>query len=186
VEKLFERVFGRGDGGVARGSFLRFAVKKDMNYPLATVGALVINPAGQCLLIRSHKWHDTWAVPGGKIDYGETMTQALKREFLEETGLSLTRLFWAPVQEAVNSSEFYKPAHFILLNFIAHSEQVDVTLNDEAQAYAWLNLEDALTYDLNTPTRRLLEFYRDHRDALIPVVDMSADMDSSKVDRGDA
>jgi ADP-ribose pyrophosphatase YjhB (NUDIX family) len=141
-----------------------------MTYPLATVGALVINPAGECLLIRSHKWHDTWAVPGGKIDYGESMVQALKREFLEETGLQLSRICWAPVQEAVNSAEFYKPAHFILLNFIAYSEQQDVTLNDEAQMYAWLALEDALGYDLNTPTRRLLEFYRDHRDTLTAVL----------------
>jgi len=147
-----------------------------MTYPLATVGALVINPHGQCLLIRTHKWHDTWAVPGGKIDYGETVVQALKREFLEETGLTLNRIFWAPVQEAIDSPEFYKPAHFILLNFIAHTEQRDVTLNEEAQTYAWLALEDALTYDLNTPTRRLLEFYRDHQDSLVAVTDPNADV----------
>ena len=133
-----------------------------MTYPLATVGALVRRPDGRVLLIRTHKWRDTWGVPGGKIDYGETMKAALEREFLEETGLSLTHVYWGPVQEAVQSPEFYKDAHFILLNFVALTDDEHVTLNDEAQKYVWTTPEDALTFDLNTPTRRLLEFYLAH------------------------
>ena len=133
-----------------------------MTYPLATVGALVRRPDGRVLLIRTHKWRDTWGVPGGKIDYGETMKAALEREFLEETGLRLTRIFWGPVQEAVNSPEFHKDAHFILLNFVALTDDEHVTLNDEAQEHVWTPPEDALTYNLNTPTRRLLEFYLSH------------------------
>ena len=133
-----------------------------MTYPLATVGALVRRPDGRVLLIRTHKWRDTWGVPGGKIDYGETIKAALEREFLEETGLSLTHIYWGPVQEAVRSPEFYKDAHFILLNFVALTDDEHVALNDEAQEHVWTPPEDALTFDLNTPTRRLLEFYLLH------------------------
>lgn len=133
-----------------------------MTYPLATVGALVRRPDGRVLLIRTHKWLETWGVPGGKINYGETIKAALEREFLEETGLSLTHIFWGPVQEAVRSPEFYKDAHFILLNFVALTDDEHVTLNDEAQAHVWTTPEDALTFDLNTPTRKLLEFYLSH------------------------
>ncbi len=133
-----------------------------MSYPLATVGALVRRPDGCVLLIRTHKWRGTWGVPGGKIDYGETMRKALEREFLEETGLSLTHIYWGPVQEAVQSPEFYRDAHFILLNFVALTNDEHVTLNDEAQEHVWTLPEDALTFDLNTPTRALVEFYRAH------------------------
>lgn len=133
-----------------------------MTYPLATVGALVRRPDGRVLLIRTHKWRDSWGVPGGKINYSETMEAALKRELLEETGLSLTHMYWGPVQEAVESPEFYRDAHLILLNFVALTDDTAVTLNDEAQEFAWTTPEDALTYDLNTPTRRLLEFYQTH------------------------
>lgn len=135
---------------------------KLVTYPLTTVGALVRRPDGRVLLIRTHKWRDTWGVPGGKIDYGETIKGALEREFLEETGLSLTRVFWGPVQEAVRSPEFHKEAHFILLNFIALTDGSTVTLNNEAQDHAWVTPEDALTYNLNTPTRNLLGFYLAH------------------------
>ena len=133
-----------------------------MERPLTTVGALIRNPSGQVLLIQTHKWRDTWGVPGGKLEYGETLKDALKREVLEETGLSLSRTYWGPVQEAVMSPEFYKDAHFILLNFIALTEDTEVALNDEAQRYVWVTPEGALNYDLNAPTRVLLAFYLAH------------------------
>ena len=133
-----------------------------MSYPLATVGALVRRPDNRVLLIRTHKWRDMWGVPGGKIDYGETIRAAREREVLEETSLRLTHIYWGPVQEAVQSPEFYKDAHFVLLNFVALTDDEHVTLNDEAQEHVWTTPEDALRCDLNTPTRRLLEFYLAH------------------------
>ncbi len=131
--------------------------------PLATVGALVRAPDNRVLLVRTHKWRDTWGVPGGKIEYGETIRAALQREFLEETGLTLGKIYWGPVQEAVRSPEFYRDAHFILLNFIALTAHTQVSLNDEAQAHVWVSPEDALAMSLNTPTRRLLQFYLAHQ-----------------------
>lgn len=138
-------------------------------YPLATVGALVISPMNRVLLIQTHKWQGSWGVPGGKIAYGERMADALRREFMEETGLTLSDIRWGPVQEAVNSAEFYKPAHFILLNFIARSQHETVILNDEAERYVWVTPDDAQGYALNTPTRRLLEFYKQHGFSSEPV-----------------
>lgn len=127
--------------------------------PLATVGALVVSPRERLLLIRTHKWRDRWGVPGGKVEYGEPLRQALQREFREETGLELFDVRWAPVQEAVESPEFHRPAHFILLNFVARSRHERVRLNHEAQRHAWLTLDAARELPLNTPTRRLLAFY---------------------------
>ncbi len=131
--------------------------------PLATVGALVVGPSARVLIIQTHKWRGKWGVPGGKIEYGERVSGALKREFLEETGLTLTDIYWGPVQEAVESPEFHRSAHFILLNFVARTESEEVTLNEEAQAYTWVSPEKALRYDLNAPTRQLVTFYLEHQ-----------------------
>jgi ADP-ribose pyrophosphatase YjhB (NUDIX family) len=126
------------------------------------VGALAVAPDGRVLLIRTHKWRGLWGVPGGKLEYGETLKAALTREFREETGLTLGTIYWGPVQEAVRNPEFYKDAHFILLNFVALTESTAVTLNDEAQAHVWATPEDALTMNLNIPTRALVQFYLNH------------------------
>ena len=130
--------------------------------PLTTVGALLVGPSERVLLLRSHKWRDTWSVPGGKLDYGETIAAGLRRECLEETGLAIDSVHWAPTLEAVNSPEFYKPAHFILLNFIARCHSEAVTLNDEAQAYSWQVPQEALALPLNSFTRALLDYYLEH------------------------
>jgi len=120
--------------------------------PLVTVGALLVSPSGRVLLLHTHKWRGLWGVPGGKIDYGETLVTALKREVREETGLSIAEICWAPVQEAVNSGEFHKPSHMILLNFVARCHSEAVTLNEEAGAFAWLTVDEALNYPRNAPT----------------------------------
>jgi 8-oxo-dGTP pyrophosphatase MutT (NUDIX family) len=126
------------------------------------VGVLIVGPSERLLLIRTHKWQDRWGVPGGKIDYGETLLAAAHREVREETGLALTTIVWAPTHEAVEHPQFHRPAHFVLLNFVARSVDEQVVLNDEAQAYAWMSPDEALALDLNHPTRALVEHYRSH------------------------
>ena len=85
------------------------------------------------------------------------MEAALKREFLEEVGLALTHVQFAMVQEAVNSSEFHREAHFILLNFFALSQSFTLEYNEEIVRHAWVTLEEALEYPLNSYTVALVK-----------------------------
>jgi ADP-ribose pyrophosphatase YjhB (NUDIX family) len=139
-------------------------------YPLVTVGALIVGPSGRLLLVRTHKWGGRWGVPGGKVDLGETLLAAVHREVREETGLELTDVVWAPVQEAVDHPQFHRPAHFVLLNFVARATDEGVVLNDEAQAFAWCTTDEALALDLNDPTRALVEHHRRHGFGTPPLV----------------
>jgi ADP-ribose pyrophosphatase YjhB (NUDIX family) len=125
--------------------------------PIVTVGALAVAPDGRFLVVRTHKWRDTWGVPGGKIDRGETMEAALVREFHEETGLAVRDVRFVAVYDAVDSEEFYKPSHMVLLNFVCRCDGGPVTLSDEAQAWRWVTVEEASALPLNSFTRRLVE-----------------------------
>lgn len=133
-----------------------------VRYPLVTVGALIVGPSDRLLLIRTHKWGDRWGVPGGKVDWGESLLDAVHREVLEETDLRLVEVRWGPLQEAVHHPEFHRDAHFVLVNVVARSDGEAVRLNDEAQAFAWCTPGEAAALELNEPTRRLLEHYRAH------------------------
>ncbi len=124
--------------------------------PIATVGALIHDGADHVLMIRTHKWSDLWGIPGGKIKRGEPSLAALEREILEETALPIDDIEFVMVQDSIDSPEFMRPEHFILLNYVARARGTDVTLNDEAEEFRWLSPVAALELDLNHPTRTLL------------------------------
>jgi phosphoglycolate phosphatase-like HAD superfamily hydrolase/ADP-ribose pyrophosphatase YjhB (NUDIX family) len=130
--------------------------------PVATVGALIFDEAGRMLLLRTNKWSDLWGIPGGKIEWGESSEQALIREIKEETALDVTDVRFVMVQDAIHPPEFYRDAHFLLLNYtaIAPAGQT-VKLNSEAQDFRWVNWEDARALDLNTPTQILIKAVAD-------------------------
>lgn len=130
------------------------------HHPIATVGALVIGPDDRLLMIRTYKWSNKWGIPGGKIKTDEKALDALHREIREETGLALRDVEFVLVQDCIHSREFFKRAHFLLLNYFARTDSTEVVLNEEADEYRWVTPEEAAAMDLNHPTRILLEAYQ--------------------------
>lgn len=128
-----------------------------MNRPVVCVGALVWGPENRVLLVRTTKWRGLWGVPGGKVEWGETLSAAVEREFWEETGLRLRDVRYAQTQEAVLSPEFHKPDHMILVDFFARTHEVEVAPNEEIEEWAWVPLAEAPGYPLNTVTRTLVD-----------------------------
>lgn len=125
--------------------------------PVATVGALIFNGGDEVLMIRTHKWSDLWGIPGGKIKWGEASMEALRREVKEETNLDITDVEFVLVQDCIHSKEFYRDAHFILLNYTCRcAGSLDVKLNGEAQEFRWVKLQQALELPINQPTNRLV------------------------------
>jgi phosphoglycolate phosphatase-like HAD superfamily hydrolase/ADP-ribose pyrophosphatase YjhB (NUDIX family) len=130
-------------------------------FPIPTVGALIFDDSGRLLLFKTAKWSGLWGIPGGKIEWGEDSETALRREIREETGLEIDAIEFVMVQDSIASTEFYREAHFILLNYTCRAlPGQPVTLNEEAQDHAWVDWGQAFTLPLNTPTRRLLETVR--------------------------
>ena len=125
--------------------------------PISTVGALIFNAKHEVLMLRTHKWSNKWGIPGGKIKFGEKAEVALRREIKEETNLKVSDIQFVLVQDCIHSKEFYKDAHFVLLNYTCRAVgKLDVKLNHEAQEFRWLALSRAQKLKLNKPTRILL------------------------------
>ena len=126
--------------------------------PLATVGALIFNSKDEALMIRTHKWSNLWGIPGGKIKWGETSEAALRREILEETGLKISDIKFVLVQDCIHSKEFYRDAHFVLLNYTCRcaGKNPRVALNEEGREFRWVKLAEAKKLKLNKPTKILV------------------------------
>jgi nucleoside triphosphatase len=132
---------------------------EEKRYPEPTCGALIFNPKGEILLIKSHKWLDKYVMPGGHIEMGESIEDALKREIKEETNLEISNIEFICFQEFIFDSAFWKKKHFIFLDFSCNTESEDVKLDSEGHEYIWITLEKALETEVEPFTKRAIEKY---------------------------
>ena len=122
-------------------------------YPEPTVGGLIFNPEGRFLLLKSHKWLGKYVIPGGHIELGETMEQALKQEIKEETNLDIYDI------EFIFDKTFWQKGHYIFFDFACKTDLTDVKLNDEAEKYVWVTIAEGLTLPLDPYTKIVIEAY---------------------------
>jgi nucleoside triphosphatase len=116
----------------------------DQIYPEPTVGIFIFNPADELLLMKTHKWRGKYGVPGGHIELGESVTEAARREAKEETGLDIHDLNFLCWRECIYDEQFWKPCHFIFLDFTARMDGGKVILNDESEEFIWIDPRKAL------------------------------------------
>lgn len=129
-------------------------------YPEPTVGALILNGKGQILLVKSEKWKTGLSLPGGHIELGETAEQALIREVKEEVGLEVSIVRFIHYQNAVFSEEFWKPKHFVFLDFLCQARYDSVKVDQtEIQDFIWVEARKALGMPLESFTRKTLVRY---------------------------
>ena len=128
-----------------------------MKPPEAVVSALIFNSENKILLCRSHKWNNQYVIPGGHIETGESMEEALRREIKEETGLEIYDIRPLSIHESIFSEQYYNERHFICIDFTCKTATKEIVLNDEASEFVWLGLEEIDRVDLGGMVKPLLE-----------------------------
>ncbi|MDP2720590.1 MAG: NUDIX domain-containing protein [bacterium] len=108
------------------------------------VAPYIINNEGRVLLFKSVKWKGL-IPPGGHVEYGETLVEALKRETKEETGLDIEPIKLINIGEMIEPKEFYEPRHFIYIHFLCKIKAGEVKLDKrELVDYEWVDPEAAI------------------------------------------
>lgn len=128
-------------------------------FPEPTVGALIIGQGNRAFFMRSHKWGGRWVIPGGHVELGESLEQALRREIKEETNLDIAGIAFLHFQQFIYGNTFWKKRHFIFFDYACRTASTDVRLNDEAQEFRWVSLQEAALLDLEPCTRNTLDAY---------------------------
>ena len=115
----------------------------DSAYPALGVAAkgIVQRSDGSILLIKrsaaSKADPDCWDLPGGKMDYGERLVDALVREVREETGLAVAD------PRPFNITHFRKEPFWVTcVTFACQAQDGEVQLSREHSDHAWISLQD--------------------------------------------
>ncbi len=131
----------------------------EQQYPEPTCGALIFNLESKIFLMKSHKWRDKYVIPGGHVELGEKIKDALKREIKEETGLSIHNIKFICFQEFIFDNAFWKKRHFIFFDFACKTNSTKVKLNSEGQEYVWVTIKEALKLLIEPYTKKTIEEY---------------------------
>lgn len=122
------------------------------------VKLLIKNTAGQFLFIqRSSPLADgtgiKWDIPGGRINPGEGLIDALKREIREEVGINLTT-----EPKLLSAQDIFitdANLHIVRLTYAA-SFDGEAILGDEHQKMQWLTAQEAIAIDTDPYLRAVL------------------------------
>jgi 8-oxo-dGTP diphosphatase len=103
---------------------------------LAVSGAIFRH--GKILLVRRARapGHGVYSLPGGRVEFGESLHEALAREVSEETGLAIEIIGLAGWREVLPPAG--GGGHYVILSFAARWIAGDVALNEEHDDFKWL------------------------------------------------
>ncbi len=125
--------------------------------PEVCVGAVVRNDEQLLLIKRGNPPQaGRWSLPGGRVERGETLHQAVQREVVEETGIEITIVRFIDVVERVGNDH-----HFVIMDYLAEPAQrysEPLAATDAADA-RWVHRTELESLDL---TDGLLAFLTAH------------------------
>lgn len=124
---------------------------------VTSVVAVIIDDDGRVLLTRRSipPFLDQWVMPGGKIDLGEPIVEALKREVHEEVGLEVEVSGLIDVFEHLTPGD--ENCHFVILYYRCRPLYCDIVRNEhEVAEAAWVSWQNLVEYNMPAGARFIL------------------------------
>lgn len=108
--------------------------------PILAVSAAIIRGGKVLVVRRAHPpAHGLYTLPGGGVEVGETLVEAVRREIREETALEIEPIGLAGYREAIGrDADGRVERHFVILPFAARWIAGEPTLNEELSESMWL------------------------------------------------
>lgn len=128
--------------------------------PRVGVGIIIINSKKQILIGKRINNHgaNTWAFPGGKLEFAEEILDCAKRETLEETNLEIENLTIETITNDIHPKEDNN--HYITI-FVKANPKDEMKLKNleptKCENWIWINWNEIQNYNLYLPMKNLLK-----------------------------
>ena len=133
--------------------------------PILGVGALIFKEDRILLVERGNApLIGYWSLPGGGVEAGERLEDAIVREVLEETGLQVEAESLATVFERIMPDESNRcEYHYVLVDFYCSVHAGDLKPGDDSRQACWFDVSRIGELLLTAGTREVIESCWAHR-----------------------
>jgi len=118
--------------------------------PLVGVGAVIVDQQGRVLLVQRgtepRKGH--WSLPGGLVDLGESLLDAVRREALEETGLAVEPIALTEVVDRIFTENSQIRYHYVVIDYCCRVLSGVAKAATDAAAIHWAEPDE---WQVNNP-----------------------------------
>jgi 8-oxo-dGTP diphosphatase len=124
------------------------------------VGAVIWNDKDEVVLVRRGKApkQNQWSIPGGHVEWGESLRDALLREVLEETGLTVEIAGLIDTVDLLSrDNNGSVDRHYVLIDFAVRFVSGELKAGSDAAEARWAPLSTLDEYSLWSETRRIIE-----------------------------
>lgn len=127
--------------------------------PLVGVGAVLVDEKARVLLIkRGHEpMKGCWSLPGGLVELGESLSDAVRRELLEETSLHVEVLALVELLDRIDRTETGIRYHYVIADYLCRVTGGRLAASDDAADARWASPEDFDRLHLDAVTLRVIE-----------------------------
>lgn len=132
--------------------------QQDARKPIVAAGGVVIRD-GCVLLIRRGKepLRGEWTIPGGRVEFGESLTDAVVRELLEETGLEVRAGELIEVVERVICDAAGEPEHhYVIHDYACEALGGELRAGEDAAEAAFVPRDSLDQYRLTEAALRVI------------------------------
>ena len=137
-------------------------MKKAESVPEIVVGAYIKNDSDEFLFVKSRYEKNVWTVPGGHVERGERITDALRRNVSEETGLIVNPTRLLGILEKISKNKPGKDkTHFIFLDFLCEISQKHLKpRTSEVKNHMWAKRSRLKRIKVDKYTRHTLKMLK--------------------------
>lgn len=131
-------------------------VRRHPSRPIVCVGAVVIDGDRVVLVQRAQPpLQGEWSLPGGVVEVGETLEEAIAREVLEETGLVVDVGAAVEVLDRIHRGDDNRVEyHYVVIDYLCTPRDGALASSSDAADARWVHESDVALF---RPTRKVQE-----------------------------